>query len=233
MIKVVLFSAGPGLPEVVKEYGHSSQWIPDLIKQEGVEVIVRKAYELDFGHIDEADAWIVSGSKYSVYDDMPWINELIDYVKKLIKNKKSLLGICFGHQLIAKCLGSEVKKNPLGWELGSYNISLSRKGLESPLFNGLKNDDIVYESHQDVVCNMGPGMTSLAYTKKANQSFSYMNNVFGVQFHPEFSLDVTRKLMDLRLENGVEIDSQNLELSTNSYKIVDNFISIVKGIKNE
>ena len=80
---------------------------------------------------------------------------------------------------------------------------------------------------------MGPGMTSLAYTKKANQSFSYMNNVFGVQFHPEFSWDVTRKLMDLRLENGVEIDSQNLELSTNSYKIVDNFISIVKGIKNE
>jgi len=228
MTRVVLFSAGPGLPDVVKEYGHSSEWIPDLIKNKNIEIVVRKAYEGDLGDINEADAWIISGSKYSVYDDCKWIENLIDYVSKLINANKSVLGICFGHQLVAKCLGAEVKKNPLGWELGSYQISLSDKGIDHPLFSGINEGDIVYESHQDVVCNMTQGMTSLAFTDKANQSFSFRENIFGVQFHPEFSWDVTKKLMDLRIKNGVKVDSSELELSVNSHKILDNFISIVK-----
>jgi len=231
MIKVVLFSAGPGLPEVVENYGHSSEWIPDLIKNDDVEIIVRKAYEGDFGDIDEADAWIVSGSKYSVYDDVSWINDLSYFISGLINKNKSLLGICFGHQLIAKCIGSKVKKNPLGWELGSYNISLTEAGAKHPLFYGIDDNEVVYESHQDVVCDMANEMIPLAFSRKANQSFSFNNNIFGVQFHPEFSIDVTRKLMELRQENGVKIDSLKLELSKNSYKILDNFISIVKGNK--
>ena len=228
MTRVVLFSAGPGLPEVVKEYGHSSEWIPNLIRNKNIEIVVRKAYEGDLGDINEADAWIVSGSKYSVYDDYKWIENLVDYVSKLIDANKSDLGICFGHQLVAKSLGAEVKKNPLGWELGSYQLSLSDKGIDHPLFSGINEGDIVYESHQDVVCNMAEGMTSLAFTDKANQSFSFRENIFGVQFHPEFSWDVTKKLMDLRIKNGVKVDSGELELSINSHKILDNFISIIK-----
>ena len=75
---------------------------------------------------------------------------------------------------------------------------------------------------------MAQGMTSLAFTDKANQSFSFRENIFGVQFHPEFSWDVTKKLMDLRIKNGVKVDSGELELSINSHKILDNFISIIK-----
>ena len=230
MTKVVLLCAGPGLPEVVEEYGHSSKWIPDILQSHNVEFIVRNAYKGDLGDINEADAWIISGSKYSVYDDITWIKDLISFVCNLINNNKSLLGICFGHQLIAECLGAQVKKNPLGWELGSYKISLSDDGSKHPLFSGLNDGEIVYESHQDVVCTMEKGMVPLAFTDKANQSFSYQNNVFGVQFHPEFSWDVTKKLMDLRIKNGVKVDSHELELSKNSYKVLDNFISIVKGI---
>ena len=229
MLRVVLLSAGPGLPEVVEQYGHSSEWIPNLIKSKDVEIIVRKAYEGDLGSVDEADAWIVSGSKYSVYDDVKWINNLVSYTHDLIQNKKSLLGICFGHQLIAKALGAEVIKNPLGWELGSYKIRLSNKGKKHALFQGLNDGEIIYESHQDVVSSMNGGMTSLAFTEKSNQSFAYAKNIFGVQFHPEFSYDITKKLMDLRIKNGVKIDSDKLEISKNSYKILDNFISIVKG----
>ena len=230
MVRVVILSAGAGLPEIVGKYGHSSEWIPNILKDCEIEFTIRKVYENDFGDINEADAWIISGSKYSVYDDFPWIKELISFVSDLINNKKYILGICFGHQLVAKCLGAEVKKNPLGWELGSYKISLSEDGNKHSLFSGLSDGEIVYASHQDIVCNMKQGMIPLALTDKANQSFSYGNNIFGVQFHPEFSWNITRKLMDLRIKKGIKVDSSTLELSKNSFKVLDNFISIVKGI---
>ena len=70
----------------------------------------------------------------------------------------------------------------------------------------LRNDkDIVYESHQDIVEDLPENIDVLAYTDKAIQSFQYGEYVYGVQFHPEFSWDVTRMLMDLRIKKGIKI----------------------------
>ena len=71
-------------------------------------------------------------------------------------------------------------------------------------------------------------LLSLLFLIKGNQSFSYGHKIFGVQFHPEFSFDVTRKLMDLRKDRGIIIDNDQLYESVNSKKILDNFINIVK-----
>jgi len=229
MSRIAILSAGPGLPEIVTKYGHSSNWIPDILSKYNIDFIERKVYNNDLGDIDEADGWIITGSKYSIYEDISWIDDLKLYVSKLIDTNKYILGICFGHQLLAHCLGAKVKKNPLGWELGSYKISLSKEGLKHHLFSGILDNDVVYESHQDMVCHMPEDLISLASTEKSNQSFVYGNNIFGVQFHPEFSWEVTRMLMDLRIKKGVKVDSHKLQVSPNSYKVLDNFISLIKG----
>ena len=227
MKKVVILSAGPGLPEIVKLYGHSSEWIPDLLSSNNLEFNVKNVYNNDKCSIDDGDVWIITGSKYSVYDNVSWINNLVDFVKVLIKHKKPILGICFGHQVIAKSIGADVIKNPLGWELGSYRINLTDQGLNHKLFSGLKNNDIVYESHQDIVVSLPSDVSILADTEKSIQSFQYNDNVFGVQFHPEFSWKVTRMLMDLRIAKGITVDNNILEKSINSYKILNNFIDII------
>ncbi len=227
MKNVVIYSNGPGLPEIVKEYGHSSDWIPNIVNNNKVNFIIKKAYENDFDSDIKADAFILTGSKYSVYNKSPWIEKLKKHVKKLIHENNYILGICFGHQILADCLGAEVIKNKLGWELGSYKINLSEKGLQSKLFNGFSKQEIVYESHQDTVINIPSNLDILASSKKSNQSFSYNDKIYGVQFHPEFSKEVTRKLMDLRIENGVSVDSNVLLNAEKSSLVLSNFLNII------
>ena len=231
-MKIRILSNGPGLKEVVEAYGHSSEWIPASISGNH-DYIIDKAYNNEFTDISESDVFIITGSKYSVYDNNAWILKLEQFINKIISSNKPILGICFGHQIIAKCLGGFVEKNSLGWELGSYNLKLTSAGSESKLFNQFNNNDIVYESHQDVVSKLPPGSIELAYTSKGNQSFKYGDCIYGVQFHPEFSYEVTRKLMDLRLERGIQIDSNDLVPSKNSKNILNNFIKIAEEFYNE
>ena len=227
-MKISILSCGPGLPEIVSQYGHSSEWIPNSIDNSKIEYKIIKVYEDTNFSINDTDAVIITGSKYSVYDEQKWISYLMDIVKSFIDKNKPILGICFGHQILAACLGGKVIKNSRGWELGSYNVSLTTEGLDSPLFDSVDNNDIFYESHQDVVSMIPEGAVELAFTEKANQSFSYNNVIFGVQFHPEFTYDVTRKLMDLRIKKGILVDSNILDKSVKGKIILNNFIKIVK-----
>ena len=228
MNKIIILSAGPGLPEIVEKYGHSSDWIPNALSQYDLTFETRKVYEESFDHSVEGDAWIVTGSKYSVYDDLDWINNLKSYLKKIVVLNKPILGICFGHQILAEVLGGIVEKNHLGWELGSYNIELTEAGQMSDLFKDINTNDIFYESHQDYVKTLPKNSISLAKTDKANQSFIYANSIYGVQFHPEFTWDVTKALMDIRIKKGIDVDNVDIDESKKGNKILHNFIDILE-----
>ena len=89
-------------------------------------------------------------------------------------------------------------------------------------------NDIFYESHQDYVKILPENSISLAKTDKSNQSFKYANSVYGVQFHPEFTWDVTKALMDARIKRGIKVDNTFLEKSVNGNKILHNFIDILE-----
>ena len=233
MNKIAILSAGPGLPEIVEKYGHSSDWIPQILSTHNIEFDIIKVYRDNFKFCYDYDAYIITGSKYSVYDDVDWISRLKDYLSTIIQTDKPILGICFGHQLLAEVLGGNVIKNPKGWELGSYQIQLTESGLNSPLFKDILNNEIFYESHQDFVECLPANSTELSTSDKGNQSFVYNDKIFGVQFHPEFSWDVTRMLMDLRIKKGIKVDDETLDKSSKGPVLLNNFIDIIERIKNE
>ena len=227
MKKIVILSAGPGLQEIVNIYGHSSEWIPNILSNHNLDYVVKKVYEMDKCNLNDGDAWIITGSKYSVYDNHEWIIKLLNFTEKLIKNNKKILGICFGHQILGKALGANVIKNPLGWELGSYDISLTKTGKESILFDGFSDNETVYESHQDVVMNIPDYFNVLANTEKSIQAFEYNSGIYGVQFHPEFSWDIIKKYVSIRSALGVTVDDPSVPESNHGEAVLHNFIDLI------
>ena len=75
--------------------------------------------------IEDEDAYLITGSRHSVYDPLPWIAPLMDFVRELDQRRIKLVGICFGHQLIAEALGGSTRKAEQGWGVGLHRHRFS------------------------------------------------------------------------------------------------------------
>ncbi|UAW99838.1 gamma-glutamyl-gamma-aminobutyrate hydrolase family protein [Halopseudomonas nanhaiensis] len=146
--------------------------------------------------IDDCDAYLTTGSKYGVYDGLPWIAELQAFVVELWERHKPLVGICFGHQLMAQALGGEVRKSEKGWGVGvSFNRVMDRKPWMEPWQDKL---DLIV-SHQDQVMLLPPQAEVLAQSEFCNYYLvQYGEHFMSVQGHPEFCKGYSRDLMTAR-----------------------------------
>ena len=224
---VQIISCGPGLSQINDSYGQSFDWVSSMIEDKVGSIEVIKVYNGELPSFEPGTVWIVTGSRYSVYDDIGWILSFRDAIKKGLSLNIPMLGICFGHQIICNALGANVVKNSLGWELGSSNISLTEKGIESGLFSEFEPTFSVYQSHQDVVKDVPDNVDILAQNEYGIQSVSFSETVFGVQFHPEFSFDVMKAYYSIRIK---KIDSKEKHFVYNQndgVKVVYNFINMI------
>ncbi|MGI9294385.1 MAG: glutamine amidotransferase-related protein [Pseudomonadales bacterium] len=146
--------------------------------------------------IDAVDAYIISGSRFSAYDDEPWIHRFSEFVKHLHERRKKLVGICFGHQLIAHALGGRTEKSAKGWGIGVQTLQLSAQayGEKTEQFQLLAN-------HQDQVVEPVPGSTVLAGNEFCPIGmYSIDEHILAFQGHPEFSPAFAREFYKLRRE---------------------------------
>ena len=149
---------------------------------------------------DDYDAVLLTGSKADSFSDEPWVKTLRGRVTELLKQRKKLLGICFGHQLIAYCLGARVGRAPAGWGMG-------RMDYEWVGAKPLKHDAgdtavALLASHQDQVMTLPVGATLQARSEFCPiAAYSVDDRVFCIQPHPEFVEDYSAWILQKRPES--------------------------------
>ena len=148
------------------------------------------------GDINEYDFYITTGSKASAYEDSAWIGQLIEFVRQLDKQQKKLIGICFGHQIIALARGGKVEKSDNGWGIGiAGNRIISRPEWMS---DGPAEINILV-SHQDQITEL-PDDTILIAENDFCPFFivQWGNHFLSIQGHPEWNTDYSRTLINDR-----------------------------------
>lgn len=131
---------------------------------------------------------IVTGSGAMVTDREPWSEASAQWLREAAHDGLPLLGICYGHQLIAHALGGEVGYHPDGREMGTVDLELHAPAAHDPLFAGLPERFAAQATHLQTVLRVPEGATVLARSvHDACHAFRWGDNAWGVQFHPEFS----------------------------------------------
>ena len=146
---------------------------------------------------DDYDVVLLTGSKADSFSDEPWVQELRRRVTSLLEQRKKLLGICFGHQLIAHCLGAQVGRAPNGWGMGRMSYDwVGPTPLKPAATDATVN---LLASHQDQVLTLPEGATLQARSDFCPiAAYSIADHVFCVQPHPEFVEAYSAYLLDKR-----------------------------------
>ncbi|HEY2343462.1 MAG TPA: type 1 glutamine amidotransferase [Chthoniobacteraceae bacterium] len=148
-----------------------------------------------------SDALVVSGSPRDAWSDDPAVLRLIGLLHIAVPRGQPVLGVCFGHQLLARSFGGDVRRNPNGWEVGEEEITLTPAGRQSALFAGMPSAFRVIESHQDAVLSLPDDAVLLASNAHTPvQAFALGSKTFGVQFHPEMNGEILRDVWRERRE---------------------------------
>jgi len=149
------------------------------------------------------DGVVISGSQVSVYEDRAWIEAVEEWVDRGVEAGVPVLGVCWGHQLLASAFGGQVE--PTGaYELGYATIERVRA---SPLLDGVGESFVAFESHSDAVTDLPDDATRLAENDRGVQAFS-VGTAYGVQFHPEYDVDTARWVVQ---NKDGEIDDERLQ----------------------
>ena len=182
--------------------------------------------------IYDCDAYMTSGSKSSVNDRARWIERLEEFVRELYQAKIPFVGICFGHQLIAKALGGKVEKSDNGWGVGVHTSKIAEAKnwmTEAPKSIGL------VVSHQDQISELPKETKVLATNDFCPFSMIQVGESFiGIQGHPEFSRVYSADLMELRKniipEEIRKVGRNSLEIKTNSVDVARWIINFIQEV---
>lgn len=146
----------------------------------------------------DCDAYLITGSRHSVYDDLPWIGELVEFLRQVLAQHKKILGVCFGHQLMAHFFGGEVGPAEGGWAVGVHASQVIR---EEAWMSGTKRTLRLISSHKDQVHRIPENAEIYATNAFCPVAgFTIQDKVWTIQGHPEFLPDYSEALMGFRRE---------------------------------
>lgn len=181
-------------PDEIRDQGDYDSMFEALLAGRGFTFDSYHVEAMQFpASIHDAEGWLLTGSKHGAYEDHPFIPPLEDFIREAYDEGVPLVGICFGHQIIAQALGGEVVKYPGGWVVGAQDYDFddgSRVTLNA--------------WHRDQVVTLPPGATVLARNPFCEAAaLVYGDRAWTVQAHPEFRDATVDGLIEYRGEGRV------------------------------
>jgi GMP synthase-like glutamine amidotransferase len=201
-MNLAILEAGTPPAALIAEHGRYPAMFERLL---GIEAT---SYDVAAGElpsdVGRHAAYLITGSSAGVYEDLPWIPKLMTFLRAA-KGRAKLVGICFGHQIMAEAFGGRVEKSAKGWGVGLHAYPIVRHGTwmdDVPLI-------AAPASHQDQVAQPPPHadlIASSVFTPYAG--FSWRDRqAISFQFHPEMSPDFARALYDSRRDRITGVDA--------------------------
>lgn len=210
-MKIGILQTGHAPDELRPMVGDYADLFQRMLGSAGFEFVVYDVVDMQFpATVSQCDGWLITGSKHGVYEDHAFIPPLMDFIRSVYATDLPLVGVCFGHQIIAQALGGQVVKFAGGWSVGrqSYDFGGTPVALNA--------------WHQDQVIVAPPGATTVASNDFcAHAALVYGNRAFSVQAHPEFDSTVIAGLARHR-GAGLVPDAQLAAVQADLDKPVDN-----------
>ncbi len=188
-MNIGILECGHTMPEIKERHGDFPEMFARLLDGNDFTFEAYDVENMAFpDSVHTCDGWLLTGSKHGAYDNLPFIAPLEDFIKDAYAKAVPLVGICFGHQLIAQALGGRVEKFKDGWALGLT--------------------DYVFEDgqtlrlnawHQDQVLDLPEGATVIASNDFCkNAALLYGDRAYSIQPHPEFKGDIISNYARIR-----------------------------------
>jgi len=200
---LIVLRTGDAIPSVALRRGEFTRWIQDGIGDawdgRWSEVDVRDM-SAELPHPMAAAGFIVTGSSASVTERAPWMLRAEAWLREATALDRPILGICFGHQLLAQALGGNVVKNPRGREIGTVKVHLDDGAVRDHLFGELPRAFHANATHIDTVDELPKNAERLATTALDRNAAFRLRRAYGVQFHPEIDGELMRGYLHARKE---------------------------------
>lgn len=203
MKPLLIIKTGRTLPEVPSARGDFEHWI---LQGMGWDPGRALTCEVSAGAELPAPAQVcgvvITGSGAMVSDRLPWSERSADWLLQAqALNQLPILGICYGHQLLAHAFGGQVGYHPRGREMGTTGLQCHAAAVGDRLFAGCSEHFSVHVTHQQTVLQPPAGADILASNDfEPHHALRFGELVWGVQFHPEFDADVMRAYLNARAD---------------------------------
>lgn len=186
--KIGILVTGHSPDDIRADMGDYDVMFARLLEGHGLSYVTYNVVDNEFpASADECDGWLITGSKHGAYEDHNWIPPLEQLIRDVQKSGRPLVGVCFGHQIIAQALGGTVEKFKNGWSVGRTDYTIDGQPMALNAW------------HQDQVTVLPPGATVIGHSDFCDHAaLLYGDTILTVQPHPEHTAEFVGRLIASR-----------------------------------